>query len=291
MFSPAGNSQQPPNSPPLQQAPPAGSNPPAPALAPISSPEVDALVAMLVPEIKKRHFSSVVVFGAMGPTDDVTVLGLSVGDGVSESLARQAEQFQVIDRAKLRERIQREQIGEAALASRVSAGGIAEKLKAQGIVFVTIGNVEESRALISLLLFDAHHKVRNAVASKSALVPLETRYKDAAFVSLVGYSQKEGTSHKADATLHDAARPPHCLRCPAPEFKRVTKTVNGDIWVKVEVSEKGIVTEAKVTQSLGPESDESVIEAVKNWIFKPALDTTGKAIPSQVIVRITRESF
>ena len=61
--------------------------------------------------------------------------------------------------------------------------------------------------------------------------------------------------------------------------------IEGAVLLQVEINEKGIPTEAKVTRSLNNGLDRKAIEAVLKWRFKPALKD-GKPVASSAKIEI-----
>jgi TonB family protein len=62
--------------------------------------------------------------------------------------------------------------------------------------------------------------------------------------------------------------------------------LQGAVQVVLLVDENGIPQNITVVRSLGMGLDESAVEAVKQYKFKPAIDQTGKPIPAQISVNV-----
>lgn len=62
--------------------------------------------------------------------------------------------------------------------------------------------------------------------------------------------------------------------------------VNGVVAVQLVISEKGTVEECTITKSSHPDFEAPAIEAVKQWVFKPA-EKDGKKVKIRVSVPVT----
>lgn len=61
--------------------------------------------------------------------------------------------------------------------------------------------------------------------------------------------------------------------------------VEGTVSLRAVVSSRGLPSEVQIIKGLGPEVDESAVEAVKQWRFEPA-KKNGKALAVRVAVDI-----
>jgi TonB family protein len=288
------SAQQPQDPPPAQQAP--ATSPPnqaAPPLTPISSPEIDALVARFVPEIKKLGLRSVAVFGAQGPGDNLTMLGYSIGDAVSESLSRQADGFRVIDRSALLEKIKSERVHESALLSPVLDGWISQLLKVDAILFVRMETLNAPNLTIALSLFNAKAKVQKAVAGDSSQITIDDKQIETAKHPAILESEANSAGHIPHASSDEVRRLPECISCPRPDMSNEARKENrgGDVWLEAIITREGKVERVWVIKAAGRGLDEKAVEAVRNWLFKPLKDANGTPIKFIATIQVQFQFF
>ena len=91
-----------------------------------------------------------------------------------------------------------------------------------------------------------------------------------------------------DPSLHDSAIKPRAISAPDPEYSEEArkKKLSGDGAAWVFVGQDGRVKEAIVKQSIGGGLDEKMVEALRNWKFKPAM-YENKPIPYMVVVTVS----
>jgi periplasmic protein TonB len=86
-------------------------------------------------------------------------------------------------------------------------------------------------------------------------------------------------------------KPPRAIDAPDPkltqeEKKQSHKTkFKGVATLLIVVSEDGLVSDVRVTRSLGSYLDGKAVEAVKAWTFEPGTKQ-GKAVPVQIAVEV-----
>ena len=99
---------------------------------------------------------------------------------------------------------------------------------------------------------------------------------------------QENTPNTAGAVTHDITTPVLLSTAPAeytPEARQ--NKLNGTVKVVLTVDEEGNPQNVMVAKSLGMGLDESAIEAVKHYRFKPAFDRqAGKSVPAQMSVNV-----
>lgn len=92
-------------------------------------------------------------------------------------------------------------------------------------------------------------------------------------------------------TLQDAAgnkiTPPRLISQTTPHYTSEARQakISGIVYLKIVVSEKGEVTDAKVTKGLGYGLDENAVKAVKSWKFEPAR-RNGAPVATAVMVEV-----
>jgi TonB family protein len=67
---------------------------------------------------------------------------------------------------------------------------------------------------------------------------------------------------------------------PAVSVSELPGGASGDVEVEITIDAQGVVVDTKILESMGPQVDEKVLAALRNWRFRPATKD-GTAIPSQ----------
>jgi TonB family protein len=286
--------QQSQSPPPAQQAPaPPATNQATPPLAPITSPEIDALAAKLVPEIARRHFGRVVVFGASGPGDKLTQLGQAIGDAVSDSLARRAQDFKVIDRDIMREALKKLRISDAALLNEYLVTLICPKVQAGGAVVVQIKDFDGNAANVEVNLFDWREMEKKPAYSGSFTISLNDMQASAAKQLLNDDGKLLRVESQGSNEVKDSITNPTCEYCPLPAFSHDKSTVNssGEVWLAVTVLTDGTPTNISIVKNGGDELDAKAVEALLKWKFKPGFDGDGHPAEKRTSVEVQFEWF
>ncbi len=274
--------------PPVQQVPatvPASQTAVAP-LAPISAPEIDALAADLAPLIAKQHLSMVAVFGAIGPNDRITPLGLPIGDAFSEALAKRAQGFQVIDRSELRATLKQQQVAEKMLSSDVLAAWISSLVKADGIAIVKLEDFSPPKVTVAVFFQGLSKKDFKLVATRRIQTHLEPGQAETIQKTL-------DTPITREWHLPPGVDYPKCVYCPRPDYAVEARKADkqGDEWLQTTVNEEGQATEIEVTTSLGYGLDAKAVQAVQKWRFKPATDSNGNPVSAVTHIQVQFQLF
>lgn len=84
------------------------------------------------------------------------------------------------------------------------------------------------------------------------------------------------------------ASDPQCQYCPNPTFTDEARKAKhqGIVVLLVVVSPEGKAERIRILTGLGLGLDERAIEAVKNWVFRPALGWDGKPIAAEVPIEV-----
>jgi TonB family protein len=260
----------------------------APALSQISSPAIDVMAANLAAEIKKRHFSRVAVFGALGPNDVRTAVGLAVGDAVSSALARQARGFRVIDRNAVRAALKQERVAETMIGSNVLALWIYKEVKADCIVMVELSDFNSPSVSVDFYLFDPPNYGAASIARGKTLLALDPTQAATLQKAVDFATRKDAKPGDASASLlptgaragENGVGTPICLHCPRPDYSPEASKlkIQGEVHFTVVITPEGDVTDIDVTKELGHGLDQKAVEAVRQWKVKPITDSSGKAV-------------
>ncbi|HXQ97518.1 MAG TPA: energy transducer TonB [Candidatus Limnocylindrales bacterium] len=262
-------------------------------VAPISELDMDAFAAKVVPEITKRHFSKVAVFGALGPADELTVLGPMIGDALSATLMRQAQGFQVIDRSVVRERLQQERLSDSTLLTGKLAAWISQLMGAQGLVLVDFGYFHPPKITITASLFDIRRREESAFSTVMISFVPDALQNDQASRPLYSDRTVRDEYNRLSIDSKQVSENPQitpatCISCPVPEYSGQARRgrIQGEIWLLVTVTPEGKATEITVVRAAGYGLDEQAVIAVRDWKFKPAVDKDGKAVKNRLPVEV-----
>jgi TonB family protein len=271
-----------------QPTTPAPVNQAAPALAPISSPEIDALAAKLVPEIAKRHFGRVAVFGASGPGDQPTQLGKAIGDALSDSLSRRAQEFTVVDRDKMREALKTLRVSETALLNEYLADWICPKIQAGGAVILQIKGLEGNAAILKADVFDWTELSKKPAYSAQETLTLGR--------DLIGASRMPLNSDQSLPILGERGNSgggtgitnPVCVDCPPADLSTEAQKMrlSGEAYLAATILRDGKLTEISVVKAAGHGLDARAVEALLRWQLKPALDQGARPIEKRMSIKI-----
>jgi TonB family protein len=259
-----------------------------------ASPELDALAAKLALEIKKRHFPTVAVFGALGPGEELTVLGPAIGEALSGALSRQAQDFQVIERSALRDRLKQERLSDSMLLVGNLANWVSRLMKVRAVVFVTFGYSESSSVIIKAGLYDASHHDDVSRVTVSASFVLDASQEDAVRKHLYKYAtlreeldRSRGWPDKTNDGQYSAEA--KCAYCPHPEFTERAREAHaqGVVWLNVTITSEGKADDISVVRTAGFGFDEQSVITIRDWKFKPARDKDGNAVSERLPIEIT----
>lgn len=282
--------------PPAQN--PAQQDAASPAVTPISDSDMDAFAAKLVPEIKKHHFSTVAVFGALGPGDELTVLGPIIGDGFSVALARQDASLRVIDRSAIRERLKQERLSDSMLLTSALGVWISQMMSAQAMIFVSFLRSDPSDITVTAGLLDVAHrdevprfKISAQLGLDASQVKAATQhlYPFATLLDEIDRSQKGSDRAKGGQYSVEAK----CVSCPLPNYSERARDlkIQGQVWLNVTITPKGEVTDISLVRAAGSGLDEESVMTVSRWRFNPARDKNGNPVSERIPLETTFQLY
>jgi TonB family protein len=278
---------------PLSPTPPP-TNQTLPNQPQVSSSEIDALAADVAQLIAKEHLSKVAVFGALGPTDRITPMGLPIGDAFSASLANHAQKFTVIDRSALRETLKQQHVAEKMLSSNVLAAWISSMVKADCIAIVKLENFSPSDVMVALYLYNPRKVGSNSFANRKVVIQLDYTQVEAIKTTLNTPIKKDPDVPPGVIVAgRDGVVFPSCEYCPRPDYTQEARGAHqqGDIWLNVTVTADGRPTEIEVTKPMGYGMDALAVETIQKWRFRPAKDSDGNPVSAVTGVQVEYQLF
>ncbi len=276
---------------PLQQALSTAPTSPAAAapLTPISASEIDALATDLVPLVAEHNFSKVVVFGALGPKERITPMGLPVGDAFSEALAKRAQGFTVIDRSVLRATLKQQRVAEKMLSTHILADWIGSIVKADCIAMVELEDFSPPKVTIAIYLYDPRKKESKSFANRKVVIQLNADQSEVVQATIETPIAKLLNNHPGVASAGtNGVTYPTCEFCPPPDYPWHAGDLKkqGGVWLQVTVMVDGHATDIEITQPTGNGLDAKAVEAIQKWRFGPAKDSNGKAVSVVTSIQI-----
>jgi hypothetical protein len=119
-----------------------------------SSPELDSFAAKIGRQIDEKHLKSVLVIGAVGrDPGSLTQDGQEIGDEISAALMKNANGFQVVDRATLRDLLKKNGVSESMAVSDALANWTARIAKVNGYAVIQIGGFSNGKVKIAANLY------------------------------------------------------------------------------------------------------------------------------------------
>jgi TonB family protein len=266
-------------------------------IEPVNSPELDALAGKLAAQIAKNKIKSVVVVGVIGPSGHVTELGKVFRELLSDSLARQAVKFTIIDGETIRTVLHQNRIAEDMLYSDALGDWIALHTQADGVVTGHIGKIRDGSAIFSaeLLRVGKYETTRRAelngtlLLTQSQIQAADRRYVPSAEEVTAKYNS-ERASMEAAAARHSngQAKMAACLVCAKPEYSSQARAngIRGTVHLLATIQKDGTAEDILVTSPVGYGLDAMAVNSVLKWKFSPALDPQGNPVVSQVPIEI-----
>jgi TonB family protein len=263
----------------------------------VNSAEMDALAGKLAAQIAKNKMKSVVVVGVIGPSGHVTELGKVFRGLLSESLARQAGKFTIIDGETIRAVLHQNRIAEDMLYSDALGDWIALHAQADGIVTGHISRIRDGSAIFSVELLRAGKYETTLRADLNGTLPLTQSQIQAADRRYVPSAEEVTAKYNSDRASMEASAAKHtigqakmaaCLICTKPEYSSQARAngVRGTVHLLVTIQKDGTAEDILVTSPVGYGLDAMAVNSVLKWKFSPAIDPQGNPVVSQVPIEI-----
>jgi hypothetical protein len=275
-----------------------------PAVTPLKMTP-DALDSLVVPVAKKilqYRVKNVIVIGAAGPEPDVpTQFGQQLGDDFSDALAKQSKDFDVGDRAALRDYIKKKGVSEAMVVSDALANWMAVKVNTQGFVLLQIKKLSEGKIRIIAFLYRTAVDEGDWLFTADTEIDLTAEEQQKAFLPIdsdwnkTTYSEEEFSKLPLD-------RVPHCDSCPKPEMTKLSESfshvrdggsgISEKVVMYVTILPDGTAADIAVIKSARFGLNAPAVEIIaQKWRFKPAKDADGNPTPFRVNAEITYQTY
>jgi len=219
-------------------------------------------------------------------------LGMALADQFAQALAAQKNAVPIIDRAQFRSDLERQRIPGELLNNEKALRWLGQAAGATAILTGTIEGSGQSQHLRVHLMSCTKEK-----ASKEKTGPEESftlLYSGPAndLSPTEAFPQQLPAEQSSSAPLIREAgkggvKPPTCIYCPNPSYTdpaRIAK-LNGFALLDVVVNAEGQTGPIRIVKGLPYGLNESAMEAVRNWKFKPST-LNGEPVTVKVMIEV-----
>jgi len=215
-------------------------------------------------------------------------LGMALADQFSQALASQRNAVPVIDRAQFRADLEKQRIPGELLNNEKAMRWLGH---AVGATAILTGTMEQSGSTVRVRTHLMSCQKDKAGPEESFTFSYSGPPSDLSPTEAFAPKLPDTETFSSPA-IHEAgkggARPPNCVYCPNPSFTdpaRLAK-LNGTAILEVVVSAEGQVVQMRIVKGLPYGLNESAMEAVRNWKFRPAT-LNGEPITVKVTIEVT----
>jgi len=236
----------------------------------------------------KKNTCTILVANFTGSSGSTSILGIQLADELSQMLATQQTAIRVIDRSRLHAFFEQQRIPSKDFQQEKALQWLGKHL---GATTVLEGGIQEQggsvRARVNLRSCDKDRQgpfeeVRIPYPDiEAGLRPLEPFPANPPSLN----SPSTPMITKAGAGGLDA---PRCVSCPQPSYTdpaRVAK-FQGTILLEVVVSSEGQMKEARIVRGLPFGLNESAMNIMQSWRFKPAMHG-GEPVNAAVMIEVS----
>jgi len=249
-----------------------------------SSSEIDDLAAKLAAQLAKKKIKSVVVVGVFGPKKQITELGVSVLNSLSDAMTRQAGTVTVYGINAVRDFLGQNRVAEDMVYSDTLATWITTHLKAQAFVTANLDPPSNKTSTLSVQLAVAFGSdyVRD-ISVKTSLpltdLQLQRAQRDYFPALKIPFAQFKSPGYTNV----------ECISCPRPEYSEQARKagINGTTKFQATVRPDGMLDDILVTEPLGAGLDGAAVDSLLTWKLKPSTDPQGHPVAMQIPIEVT----
>jgi len=224
-----------------------------------------------------------------------TALAYELSQRFAELLQKNARGFEILGEDGFRRAIAKPDLPYGVFSSSSAMRCYAPELGATMLVEGTM-RVAPDGAVVDVTVWSAKHGV--GIFSESAIIPLSSQMMELAAKQAPAVDPPDLSTHEkrvwvnpdhppvADEQiiLHD--KPPEggtwvkCIKCTNPTFPddAVKAKMQGEVVVRAEILPDGSVARIELVRGLPCGLTEKAFEAIQNWTFSPARDSTGNPV-------------
>ena len=231
----------------------------------------------------KKNACTILVANFTNSSGSTSAFGMQLADAVSTEIASQQKAIQVIAHSGLQEFLEQERIPANLLSNEKAMCWMGKQLGATAILR---GTTEGQGSLVSVeanLLACKKDKVSpeekisfSDADGKLNLSPAEPYPKTLSAPSSAPVVRRAGVN---------GATSPACSYCPSPSYTDAGREAKftGNVLLQVSVSADGSVTEARVVRGVPFGLNQTAVDALREWKFRPAT-RGGEPVPASVMV-------
>ena len=248
---------------------------------PPTDPAISGLAARIAEILRKAHAKKVVVAELKGPDGQVHPVGKYLADRLSESLQRESPRLQVIDRSQEKVNASGDGDSKDKAAALDETRAWARNLGADFVVTGSFAKVSQGIGVsLSAILCNDSSK---SYGVTNGLVPITD---EITALSPDPIPLPKNGIFRAGVGGITA---PTCVHCPAPEYTSEAHAAKfqGAVVLEVVVGADGQAGRIILLRGVGLGLDESAIETVKKWKFKPAVGPDGNPVSVLVPIEVT----
>jgi len=229
----------------------------------------------------------VIVWDFSNQSGKYTKLGVALADDFSAALSNSNPKFDVMPRSRIAEFAADQKLNPSAAGNPIVIAWMAKKLGADGIIF---GETQASSDGVNLEL---------SLAKASEAKPFDAKFSKKNLQADVALTDDQkalldkprGDMWKSPriTAARNYAKPPQCTYCPPAPFSDEARRlkVEGVVVLLADVSEEGEVTNVQVLQGLPFGLNETAMEAIREWKFKPALGRDDTPVAASVPIEVS----
>ena len=258
-----------------------------PLLAPINSPEIDALAKSILEKVRAGKATSIVLVGGGTSEFKVSELGVSLREGLNEALLRQAAGVRVFTTADVSDVLKRNRVSESMVYCNPLADWIAAYAHADAAVILQMDGVKNGGNLISVEMFD-ERKPKTIDKKKKIAIP-DARFESSLVLTneqavLAGHEYHAPTDTSIPEGGKNGIEMPMCVYCPKPDYTEEGRQARffGTVYLEAVVRPDGKADDIRVTRPVGHGLDGTAVSALLGWQFGPRADSEGHPLATRV---------
>lgn len=230
-------------------------------------------------EIEQAQFHKVYVADFLDPSGTRTERGCFFASTFSTDLAKEAHNFEVVNRIEAQKQLNELHISAQDLLRPETLAKAAQALGADAILGGT-ATITAKDANLRLSLRET--------ASAKEIYSMEYHERlDPAFESNFPAVEAE-SGHVYYFPGLDGISQPKCKYCPNPDYTDEARAarIEGKVVLSVSLDERGAITSVRVVTNPDDSMTRKAVDILKKWRMEPSRDPEGQPVPVQVNIEI-----
>jgi TolB-like protein len=248
--------------------------------------ETHGLADQMAQSLEKNRAHRIVVFDFIGPDNKLNGLGQKLADEFSIALQSRMPKISVVDRAAVRDLIERNRVAPDVVRDKEIAWWLASQLKVDAVV---LGQLMPVGDRIKIAIGSIALETGDASPGFSIEAPLSDEMKTMLAVAV-------GNAHAVNSSqlMSEGGTVPKCIHCPNPNFSSaaVQDRVGGTALLSALIGLNGQARDIEIIKPLSHRLTEQAIVALQSWTFVPGKSGDGEAVevetPIEVSFRFTK---